>query len=64
MTKLKAVTLALKIVNECQKHDTDGGSCRECPFDGGNGHCMVSAGNDIPMNWSAVDRLREVFKGV
>lgn len=63
MTKLKAVTLALKIVNECQKHETDGGSCRECPF-GENGQCMVSAGNDIPTNWNAVDKLREVFKGV
>jgi len=64
MTKLKAVTLALKIINECQKHDNDGGSCRECPFSDESKHCIVSAGNDIPTNWNAIDKLREVLKGV
>ncbi len=63
MTKLKAVTLVLKIIDECQKHDTEGESCEHCPF-GNNGRCMVSGGNDYPTKWNALDKLREVFKGV
>ena len=66
MTKLEAVTMALKIVNECDKHDTEGGSCMNCVFgirngDGKSAHCMVSEGNDIPHNWTIKDKLRELL---
>ena len=56
MTKLEAVTMALTIVNECNKHEIEGGSCNKCVF-GINGECMVSSGNDIPHDWIIKDRI-------
>lgn len=66
MTKLEAVTMALTIVNECDKHETEGGSCRNCVFgirneDGGYAHCMVSQGNDIPHDWIIKDKVNAML---
>jgi hypothetical protein len=49
----------LEIVTECDKHDTEGGSCNACPF-GHEATCLVSSGNDIPHDWSIKDKLREI----
>lgn len=59
MTKLEAIRLMLEIVTECDKHDTEGGSCNACPF-GHEATCLVSSGNDIPHDWSIKDKLREI----
>lgn len=58
MTKLEAITMALTIVNECNKHETEGNSCSECIF-GINGECMVSGGNDIPHTWNIKDKIND-----
>lgn len=59
MTKLEAIRIMLEIVTECEKHDTDGGGCKTCPF-GHENSCLVSAGNDIPQYWQIKDKLREI----
>lgn len=58
MTKLEAVTMALTIVNECNKHETEGNSCSKCIF-GINSECMVSSGNDIPHTWNIKDKITD-----
>lgn len=60
MTKLEAIRIMLKIVTECDKHDSESCSCASCPFGNSEGYCMVSAGNDIPHNWNIKDKLREI----
>ena len=59
MTKLEAIKIMLEIVTECDKHNTEGNYCIECPF--AHEHtCLVSAGDDIPHDWSIKDKLREI----
>ena len=62
MTKQKAVLLALKIIDECNMHSEENGSCRGCPFSMNGASCMVSEGNDIPHNWNIKDKLRELIE--
>lgn len=61
MTKLEAVTMALTIVNECDKHETEGNSCSKCVFgikkNNVYAECMVSKGNDIPHDWIIKDKI-------
>lgn len=61
MTKLEAVTMALTIVNECNKHEIEGGSCSKCVFgikkNNEYAECIVSNGNDIPHDWIIKDRI-------
>lgn len=59
MTKLEAIRIMLEIVTECDKYDSEGGTCNTCPF-GHEGTCLVSAGNDIPHDWNIKDKLREI----
>lgn len=59
MTRVKALTILLKIVEECEKHDTEEtGGCLSCPF-GSGGICMASHGTDIPITWIVKDKIRE-----
>jgi hypothetical protein len=60
MTKLEAIRIMLEIVTECDKYDSEGNSCKTCPFGSDEGSCMVSEGNDIPHNWQIKDKLREI----
>jgi hypothetical protein len=61
MTKLEAITMALTIVNECNKHEIEGNSCSKCVFgikrNNEYAECMVSNGNDIPHDWIIKDRI-------
>lgn len=60
MTRIKALTMLLKIVKECDKHDggEENGGCQRCPF-GSGGECMACGGKDIPNTWIVKDKIRE-----
>ena len=59
MTRVKALTMLLKIVEECEKHDVEeNGGCRNCPF-GSGVTCMATGGQDIPNTWIVKDKIRE-----
>lgn len=59
MTRLKALTMLLKIVEECEKHEVEGKrACQSCPF-GSGVTCMASGGEDIPNAWIVKDKIRE-----
>lgn len=59
MTRVKALTMLLKIVKECEKHDgEENGGCLSCPF-GSGGMCMASRGTDIPITWAVNDKIQE-----
>lgn len=60
MTKLEAIRIMLEIVTECDKHDSEGNSCKTCPFGSDEGSCMASAGNCIPHDWDIKDKLRGI----
>jgi len=57
MTRVKALMLLLKIVEECEKHDgEENGGCQSCPF-GSGGMCMASGGTDIPNTWNVKAKI-------
>ena len=57
MNRLKALTMLLKIVEECEKHDgEENGGCRSCSFGSGR-MCMASGGTDIPNTWNVKDKI-------
>ena len=59
MTRVEALTMLLKIVEECEKHDgEETGGCQSCPFKSGV-NCMASGGKDTPNAWIVKDKIRE-----
>ena len=61
MTKQKALLSVLKIINECDKHSEENGSCKECPFAIDGVTCMASGGNDIPHTWHIKDKISNLI---
>ena len=62
MTRQKAVMAALKLINECDKHSEENGSCRECPLALNGNQCLVSGGNDIPHLWLLKEKLQKLLE--
>ena len=60
MTKLEAIRIMLEIVTECDRQDSEGGTCRTCPFGDDSGSCMASTGTDIPHDWTIKNKLRDI----
>ena len=57
MTRVKALILALKIVDVCKTYG-DQNRCPQCPFNV-NG-CFVTDGNNIPTDWRASELIESI----